>query len=117
MLCVALQVASNKRYAGAGQFTVSEVAERVKADIGNIDIVVSHRLMHWETEGSLSVSSICECSSWVPCESLQHSHGWWQMQACKRSPVMRTPLHKLMLFPAGGHVQTLRVCATGLAQQ
>jgi hypothetical protein len=36
-----LQVATNKRYAGAGQFTVSEVAQRVKADIGNIDIVVS----------------------------------------------------------------------------
>jgi hypothetical protein len=35
------QVRSNKRYAGAGQFTVSEVAERVKADIGNIDVLVS----------------------------------------------------------------------------
>jgi len=34
------EVRSNKRYAGAGTFTVSEVAERVKADIGNIDIVV-----------------------------------------------------------------------------
>jgi hypothetical protein len=38
LLCV--QVRTNKRYAGAGQFTVSEVAERVKADVGNIDIVV-----------------------------------------------------------------------------
>jgi len=37
-----LQVRSNKRYAGAGQFTVSEVADRVKADIGNIDVVVSN---------------------------------------------------------------------------
>jgi hypothetical protein len=34
-------VRTNKRYAGAGAFTVSEVAERVKADVGNIDIVVS----------------------------------------------------------------------------
>lgn len=34
------EVATNKRYAGAGQFTVSEVAQRVKADVGNIDIVV-----------------------------------------------------------------------------
>jgi hypothetical protein len=41
-----VQVASNKRYAGAGQFTVSEVAERVKADVGNIDIVVSGDHMH-----------------------------------------------------------------------
>jgi hypothetical protein len=36
-----LQVSSNKRYAGAGQFTVSEVAEKVKADSGSIDILVS----------------------------------------------------------------------------
>uniref|UniRef100_A0A383VTA2 Enoyl-ACP reductase n=1 Tax=Tetradesmus obliquus TaxID=3088 RepID=A0A383VTA2_TETOB len=34
------EVRTNKRYAGAGAFTVSEIAERVKADVGNIDIVV-----------------------------------------------------------------------------
>eukprot|EP00775_Hariotina_reticulata_P004573 gene4573-4827_t len=34
------EVKSNKRYAGAGQFTVSEVAERVKADVGSIDVLV-----------------------------------------------------------------------------
>jgi hypothetical protein len=34
------QVRTNKRYAGAGQYTVSEVAQRVKADIGNIDVLV-----------------------------------------------------------------------------
>jgi hypothetical protein len=40
-------VKTNKRYAGAGQFTVSEVAERVKADVGNIDIMVrrGHKAM------------------------------------------------------------------------
>lgn len=34
------EVRTNKRYAGAGQYTVSEVAERVKADVGNIDVLV-----------------------------------------------------------------------------
>jgi len=34
------EVKTNKRYAGAGKFTVSETAERVKADTGNIDILV-----------------------------------------------------------------------------
>ncbi len=34
------QVATNKRYAGNKAWTVSEVAESVKADSGNIDILV-----------------------------------------------------------------------------
>lgn len=34
------EVKTNKRYAGAGSFTISEVADRVKADVGNIDILV-----------------------------------------------------------------------------
>jgi hypothetical protein len=35
------QIATNKRYAGNSGWTVSEVAERVGKDIGNIDILVS----------------------------------------------------------------------------
>lgn len=35
-----LQVLSNKRYAGAQGWTVSEVADKVKADLGSVDIVV-----------------------------------------------------------------------------
>lgn len=35
-----LQIASNKRYAGATGFTVSETAEKVKAELGNIDILI-----------------------------------------------------------------------------
>jgi len=30
----------NKRYAGVGGYTITEVAEQVKADYGNIDILV-----------------------------------------------------------------------------
>ena len=33
-------IATNKRYAGNKEWTVSEVAARVKADIGNIDVMV-----------------------------------------------------------------------------
>eukprot|EP00899_Mesostigma_viride_P010338 jgi/Mesvir1/19305/Mv10374-RA.2 len=34
------EVKTNKRYAGAGAFTVQEVADAVKKDFGNIDIIV-----------------------------------------------------------------------------
>ncbi|KAL8424899.1 hypothetical protein Efla_002849 [Eimeria flavescens] len=37
---VPAEVASNKRYAGVGAFTISEVAAAVKADFGEIDILV-----------------------------------------------------------------------------
>ena len=40
VFCPMVQVKTNKRYAGAGKYTVSEAAERVKADTGNIDILV-----------------------------------------------------------------------------
>jgi hypothetical protein len=56
-----LQVATNKRYAGAGQFTVSEVAQRVKADIGNIDIVVSGRCRVW-MPGAMNIMYTSACS-------------------------------------------------------
>jgi hypothetical protein len=42
VLCPApLQVKENKRYAAAPDFTISEVAAKVAADVGKIDIVVS----------------------------------------------------------------------------
>lgn len=35
------QVKTNKRYASNEGYTISEVAANVKADIGNLDVVVS----------------------------------------------------------------------------
>eukprot|EP00878_Enallax_costatus_P021753 GHUV01023045.1.p1 GENE.GHUV01023045.1~~GHUV01023045.1.p1 ORF type:complete len:189 (+),score=49.49 GHUV01023045.1:388-954(+) len=43
------EVRTNKRYAGAGQYTVSEVAERVKADVGNIDVLVGSAVIDTTT--------------------------------------------------------------------
>lgn len=46
LLCIGclVQVSTNKRYAGASGYTISEVAEQVKKDFGNIDILVSRVL-------------------------------------------------------------------------
>lgn len=49
------QVATNKRYAGNKAWTVSEVAESVKQDSGNIDILVG-----WRSPG-LRGCSMCVC--------------------------------------------------------
>lgn len=38
-----VQVKTNKRYAANEGYTVSEVAAKVKADIGNVDVVVGGR--------------------------------------------------------------------------
>ncbi len=35
-----MQIATNKRYAGNSGWTVSECAEKVKADFGTIDVLV-----------------------------------------------------------------------------
>lgn len=35
-----MQVAENKRYAAVENYTISEVAERVKADTGSVDILI-----------------------------------------------------------------------------
>ena len=40
LLLLLLQVLSNKRYAGIGGFTVSEVAAAVKEEFGQIDLLV-----------------------------------------------------------------------------
>lgn len=42
IICIidGLQVRTNKRYAGNEGYTVSEVAAKVKADFGNIDVLV-----------------------------------------------------------------------------
>ena len=51
-----LQIASNKRYAGNVEWTVSEVAARVAKDVGKIDVLVGGAV------GLTAVAFEFECS-------------------------------------------------------
>lgn len=54
---------TNKRYAANEGYTVSEVAAKVKSDIGNIDVVVGGVFLHYVT-CIMILSSKKKCSLW-----------------------------------------------------
>ena len=90
--CESLQVRDNKRYAAADKFTVQETAEAVKADVGNIDVLV-HSLANGpevtkpllETSRKvLSVSFLAAQAS--RCKKQQELQAFWTYQQHRSQP-------------------------------